>query len=285
MTCRPHPETLCRLMTGGLLAACAASLALALTKDGWLGDGLAVLTAALAGGVSSRFVFWFPRKPAYRPVVLMLHSVSEDIADPNAPNNSIRPRELETLIDDLLAAGYAFRTLRDAMGGGAPRRTVVLTADDGYADNHAQLFPILRRLGVPATIFLTDARGGDCLTEPQIREMAASGLVEFGGHTVSHVPLTECDEATLKQEIEANRQALTSLLGEPVESFAYPYGRYGERERAAAEAAGYRYAVTTHKRAEKGARDDLLRIPRQILPRGLSRLALYMVATRGRVRW
>ncbi len=280
-----HPEVFARLTTGGLLGALCGGVLLAWAGLGWCALVWFVAVLAVAATASARLLFWFPRGWSRRPTVLMLHSINPEIVDPNAANNSLEPERLEQLIMDLQAAGYTFRTLRGAMEGEPTRRTIVLTLDDGYVDNYIYLFPVLKRFGVPVTIFTTNRKGEQFLTEEQLRVMADSGLVELGGHTASHQLLPVCDGALLREELETNRAFLATILGAPPTSFAYPWGKYGLREREAVVAVGYRYAVTTWKRATGAMRNDPLQIPRRILPRGASRLALYWIATRGNVHW
>ena len=54
----------------------------------------------------------------------------------------------------LLARLFDIVPLAEAAGAGDPERCAI-TFDDGWADNHAHALPVLRRLGIPATLFVT----------------------------------------------------------------------------------------------------------------------------------
>lgn len=86
------------------------------------------------------------------------------------------------------------------------------------------------------------------LTLPMIAEMQASGLVEFGAHSVHHACLGRLDDAAAYREIAQSKADCEALLGAPVQHFAYPYGdseAAGAREAAICRAVGFRTAVTT----------------------------------------
>lgn len=88
------------------------------------------------------------------------------------------------------------------------------------------------------------------LSAAMINEMLASGLVEFGAHTVNHVRLGCQTDVTAAQEIQCSRDATEALVGRPVTHFAYPYGNassYGPRECALSRQLGFETAVTTRK--------------------------------------
>jgi peptidoglycan/xylan/chitin deacetylase (PgdA/CDA1 family) len=137
-----------------------------------------------------------------------------------------------------------------------PPRSVAITFDDGYEDNHRFAFPQLGQVGMPATFFLVSTRLGEAnawdrdgelagrplISVEQARELQAGGM-ELGGHTRHHPPLSEIDPGQLDGEIAGCRADLTEALGGPIASFAYPYGRTSPAALEAVERAGFAGAV------------------------------------------
>ncbi len=116
---------------------------------------------------------------------------------------------------------------------------VVLTFDDGYENQYAVAWQVLRELGLPCTLFVqvdlvTGKHPGAIrsgphpelppLTWEQTAEMAASGLVEIGSHTLTHPDLRRLPEGELCRELGDSKRQLEDRLGRPVESFCYPRG-------------------------------------------------------------
>ena len=121
--------------------------------------------------------------------------------------------------------------------GGArqlPARAVVLTIDDGYNSMYHQAYPILKRYGFPATVFVyTDFIGArDSLTWDQMKEMVGSGLIDVQAHSKTHSNLTlrstgESDSRyreRLTVEAVTPREVIQRRLHINVSSYAYPYG-------------------------------------------------------------
>ena len=86
------------------------------------------------------------------------------------------------------------------------------------------------------------------LASQEIREMAGSGLIDFGAHTCSHAILSGLSPAERTAEIAGSLAAIERLSGAPCRLFAYPNGRridYGPADVAALAAGGIAVAVTT----------------------------------------
>ena len=66
------------------------------------------------------------------------------------------------------------------------------------------------------------------MTWDMVREMAASGLVTFGGHTVTHPVLATVSTADATHEIAASGDRCTEMIGQPTKYFAYPFGQPDE---------------------------------------------------------
>ena len=137
-----------------------------------------------------------------------------------------------------------------------PRRAVVLTFDDGYNSIYKLAFPLLKKYGFAATVFVyTDFVGaGDALNWSQMQEMAASGLVDFQGHSKSHSNLIqrlagESDERyreRVEAEIRVPREVIRQKMQIPVTDYAYPYGDANELVLDALARNGYQLAATVN---------------------------------------
>ena len=133
-------------------------------------------------------------------------------------------------------------------GKNLPPNPVLITLDDGYADNYRVAYPILQKYHYTATIFLiTDfvSHYGKYLTWDQIKEMSDNGLT-FEDHTLSHISLPKASDEEISKQLVKSKQALEWRIGKKVEYLAYPGGDYDQRVIQLTKAAGYRAAFTVN---------------------------------------
>ena len=136
-----------------------------------------------------------------------------------------------------------------------PRRSVVITIDDGYRSTYDVLFPLLQEYEFPATIFVyTDFIGAPAaLTWKQMKIMRDSGLVDIQSHSKSHASLVELTNSgpgylkRLESEVRTPSKALEKRLGHPVDIFSYPYGDTNKKAVKALKKQGIRMAVTVNR--------------------------------------
>ena len=135
-----------------------------------------------------------------------------------------------------------------------PPKSVAITIDDGYRATHEVAFPILRKYGFPATLFLyTDFVGApDALTWTQMREMIAAGTFAVQPHSKSHSNLAvrQADEnearyrERVRREIDAPVEAIRRELGIRAQVFAFPYGDVNDVVAAELRGRGIEMGVT-----------------------------------------
>jgi glycosyltransferase involved in cell wall biosynthesis len=147
-------------------------------------------------------------------------------------------------LDDFLQSQRTYRSL--------PRRSVVLTIDDGYAEIRTLVYPILQRYAFPTTVFLVsnkvgaqndwatcaELQGRQLMSWEQIREMSGAAI-QFGAHSRTHAMLTSLTSDRAQEEIAGSKSDLESAFAAPIAAFAYPFGEYDAAIQAFVEQAGF----------------------------------------------
>lgn len=81
----------------------------------------------------------------------------------------------------------------------------------------------------------------------EVNEMAASGLVHFGSHTVSHALLDQVSIEDAEWELAESLSQIRNSTGIPVGFFSYPNGNYSPEVLAVLATSGIKAAVTTRR--------------------------------------
>ena len=246
------------------------------------------MTRALAAAIAAVLLAPASAGAQDPPVpILIYHHVAE--RTPSDPLY-VHPRRFARHVAALHRAGYEAITLRRAwraweQDGELPDKPVILSFDDGFADQYRNAARILRGRGWPGVLFLQSARldAPRGLTTRQVRRMLRDGW-ELGAHSVTHADLTTVEAPQLADEVGGSRDALRSAFpSAPVEFFAYPNGRYDEAVLAAVREAGFVGATTTRRGAAEPA-DGALTLDRMVVTGNFTpaRLLRSIRATSGR---
>ncbi|OAS16355.1 polysaccharide deacetylase family protein [Paenibacillus oryzisoli] len=179
--------------------------------------------------------------------VLNYHSIGV------APGNTyvLHPDTFARQMDYLAAHHYTPLTLAEfasvlSQKMPSPAHPVLLTFDDGYANNAEVALPILQQHGFPATIYVSTGlvNTPGYLTWPQVRQLSAAGW-DIASHTVTHPHLPQLSKKAQREEILAARARIEQELGKPADTFAFPYGEYNRTTMRILRGAKFRYAFTT----------------------------------------
>jgi peptidoglycan/xylan/chitin deacetylase (PgdA/CDA1 family) len=209
-----------------------------------------------AGGWSELKAFFWRTLP-----ILVYHHVG-----PYVPGTfrflTIEPGAFARQLEWLRKRGFTAIHLRDwtdwlDRGDPLPKKPVIVTFDDAYADIARYALPELRSRGMGATVYVvTGLTGGtnswdlryvrsahSLMSQQEIRLWSRNNI-EIGCHTRSHRWLVDLDKRELEIEVRGSADELACIVNGTAESFAYPYGVYdrGALERVSAV---FGSAVTT----------------------------------------
>lgn len=186
--------------------------------------------------------------------------------------------------------------------GDWPRKSVLVTFDDGYLDNWVYADPVLAEFGQRATIFLITGWVGDgppraqdgrpdrpavpthkqamaaaaegklddaFLRWSEVEAMRAAGRADFHSHTHSHtrwdkkIADQSARDAALAEDLAASRATLAARLGERAPQLCWPQGYFDAAYRRVAAEQGFTHCYTTeHQVVRPGC--DPMRLPRLV---------------------
>jgi len=183
-------------------------------------------------------------------------------------------------LDDIAAASRGTRPL--------PDKAILVSFDDGYKSLYTKVFPLLRVYRIPVVAALVGSwmegrpdgtvlygdrvvPRSNFLTWAEVRELQASGLVEFASHsydlhrgalanpqgnmvpaaiTWRYDPATKRYEtdaqyrARIRADLQRSRQQIAANAGRAPRAIVWPFGRYSGPALAEAKAVGFSFALT-----------------------------------------
>ncbi len=213
--------------------------------------------------------------------VLNYHHFLEDCDSPLCISPAVFDQHMKYLKDN----GYRTVTMEDLQGflqyrKALPKKSLVITIDDGYRSAYDVAYHILKRYGFTATFFIyTDYVGVSpkAITWDQLKEMGADGF-QIGSHTQSHSDLTmkkegESEEdyfARIEKELIGSKQIIDMKLEQDTMAIAFPFGRYDENILSLAEQVGYKLGFSVDGGGNPFFSDALCLRRTQILKKDLN---------------
>ena len=194
--------------------------------------------------------------------ILMYHRVVGDESETGVHGTYVTAKQFEEHLQILKNEDYEALTFEELELGkrfSDGKKKVIITFDDGYVDNYKYAFPVLKKYGYKAVIYLVshldynkwDVENSEnpekrfhLMDEEQLKEMLDYGI-EFGGHTKTHPRLSKLSITEAKEEIFDSKKVLEEKLGVKMKSFAYPYGDLNDEVKNLVQKAGYIYGVAT----------------------------------------
>ncbi len=178
------------------------------------------------------------------------------------------------LLNMLGFKGLSMKDLQPYLTGEKSGKVVGITFDDGYLNNLTDALPVLEKYQFSSTCYVVSQLLGKTnvwdqsvgiaqtplMTVDQVQQWIAGGQ-EIGAHTRNHVHLPECSDEQSREEIVLCKAELEAVCRQPVLSFCYPYGQFGESHISMVRQTGYQTSTTT-QRGRTRAGQDLFTLPR-----------------------
>ncbi|MCH8567117.1 MAG: polysaccharide deacetylase family protein [Balneolales bacterium] len=192
--------------------------------------------------------------------VLMYHRIIQDVAVKYNHWHYVTIAEFRKQLKLIDRLGYTPITFKDYHlyqedKLTLPSKPIIITFDDGYLDTYENAIPIMKEMGMRGVVFAIgnrklkraewDERDEDdvcpLMTDRQLQAVSSLGF-EIGSHSMHHVILSDLTDSEAKYTILQSKIEIEAVLQVPVQSFAYPYGKFDKRIKQIVSESGYLFA-------------------------------------------
>ncbi len=159
----------------------------------------------------------------------------------------VAEKDFREQIRRLREKGYSGMSVTEAIDLKQGReRAIAITFDDGCETDLITAAPVLKEVGFNSTFYIVEGfiNGRGYLTGEQVKELSRQGF-EIGCHSMTHSYLTDLTQERLMVEIAVAKERLEQLIGERVDHFSCPGGRWNPAVARLAQEAGYRTVATS----------------------------------------
>ncbi len=209
--------------------------------------------------------------------ILLYHRFGPVLADSMTVTTPVFESHLKYLKDN----GYTVIPLKQLVdyflrkGPSPPPRSVVIVVDDGHKSVYSDMFPLVRKYGIPVTLFIYPSAISNApyaMTWNQLRELKKSGFFDFQSHTYWH-PNFKKDKKKLSpaaydrfvdMQLKKSKERIEKELDLKVTLLAWPFGIDDDDLFRKASAAGYMAAFSI-ERHHAGISDNVMALPRYIV--------------------
>ena len=182
---------------------------------------------------------------------------------------------------------WHLQVLRECFGAPGAGSSLPVSFDDGHASHYRYALPLLEEFSQKAIFFaLAGYMGGrpQSMTWPQLRELVSLGH-QVQSHGWSHIPLTHCDDETLRAELTKSKATLEDKLAHPVDSISIPFGRWNRKVLDACACAGYTHVYISNPFLTSTARRGVVLHGRLMVQRNFDAADLRRFLAAGSASW
>lgn len=182
-------------------------------------------------------------------------------------SNNVTPENFKAQMNYIKDNGYATITLDDLyqyLSGSKkiPKKSIVITIDNGYSSIYRYAYPILKELNFKATVFVSSdsINSKDYLKNNELKDMV-NNSIDIESNSTKDQILSNLNVSAQNTSLANSKKNIQDITGKEVKYLAYPQGKCSESTKKAAKDSGYLMAFNlANKLADK--KDNLLNVDR-----------------------